>query len=71
MTVPTDDCRDFMPADGPFDVIVTDPSYGNTSLASDHCVNGWLACTREVAAMDERAPERIAAVLPFHDGDAA
>ena len=29
MTVPTDDCRDFMPADGPFDVIVTDNLFGD------------------------------------------
>ncbi len=71
MTILTGDGRDLMPAHGPSDVIVTDPSYGDTSLASDRCVNVWLACTREVAAMDKRASERIAAVLLFHDGDAA
>lgn len=71
MTILTGGCRDLMPAHGPSDVVVSDPSYGDTSLAWDRRVNSWLACTRDVAAMDKRAPERIAAVLQFHDGDAA
>jgi hypothetical protein len=71
MTILTGDGRDLMPAHGPFDVIVTDSSYGDASLARDRRVNGWLACAGEIAAMAERARERTAAVLPSHDGDAA
>ncbi|EXL06466.1 DNA methylase [Brucella anthropi] len=42
MTVLTGDCRDLLPAHGPFDLIVADPPYGDTSLAWDRRVDGWL-----------------------------
>ncbi|MGP2492894.1 DNA-methyltransferase [Mesorhizobium sp. PUT5] len=47
MTVLTDtilagDCRALMPAHGPFDMILADPPYGDTSLAWDRRVDGWL-----------------------------
>lgn len=38
----TGDCRELMPANGPFDLIVADPPYGDTSLAWDRRVDGWL-----------------------------
>ncbi|MGX9943098.1 DNA-methyltransferase [Bradyrhizobium denitrificans] len=36
------DCRDLMPTQGPFDLILADPPYGDTSLAWDRRVDGWL-----------------------------
>lgn len=47
MTIPpqsvfSGDCRDLMPAHGPFDLIIADPPYGDTSLAWDRRVDGWL-----------------------------
>ncbi|MYZ46161.1 DNA-methyltransferase [Propylenella binzhouense] len=47
MIVLTGDCRALMPAQGPFDMIVADPPYGDTSLAWDQRVDGWLpqACS--------------------------
>ena len=36
------DCRVLMPAQGPFDLILADPPYGDTSLAWDRRVDGWL-----------------------------
>jgi site-specific DNA-methyltransferase (adenine-specific) len=36
------DCRALMPAHGPFDLILADPPYGDTSLAWDRRVDGWL-----------------------------
>lgn len=36
------DCRILMPAHGPFDLIIADPPYGDTSLAWDRRVDGWL-----------------------------
>ncbi|MCW5706912.1 site-specific DNA-methyltransferase [Shinella sp.] len=47
MTVLTGDCRDLLPAHGPFDLIVADPPYGDTSLAWDRRVDGWLPLARE------------------------
>lgn len=35
------DCREVMPARGPFDMIMADPPYGDTSLAWDKRVEGW------------------------------
>ena len=35
------DCREAMPAQGPFDMIMADPPYGDTSLAWDKRVEGW------------------------------
>lgn len=46
MIVLTGDCRDLMPAHGPFDMIVADPPYGGTSLAWDRRVDGWLPLAR-------------------------
>ena len=36
------DCREVMPQRGPFDMIVADPPYGETTLDWDRRVNGWL-----------------------------
>lgn len=36
------DCRTLMPCFGPFDMILADPPYGDTSLAWDQRVDGWL-----------------------------
>lgn len=35
------DCRDVMAAEGPFDMIVADPPYGETALEWDKLVRGW------------------------------
>lgn len=35
------DCREAMPAHGPFDMILADPPYGDTSLDWDRIVRGW------------------------------
>lgn len=40
------DCRDLMTAYGPFDLILADPPYGDTSLAWDRRVDGWLPLAR-------------------------
>ncbi len=37
------DCREVMPALGPFDMIIADPPYGDTSLDWDVIVSGWEA----------------------------
>lgn len=37
----TGDCRDLMKALGPFDMIIADPPYGDTSLPWDRIVRGW------------------------------
>lgn len=37
----TGDCRELMAAEGPFDLIIADPPYGDTSLAWDKRVFGW------------------------------
>lgn len=47
MTVLTGDCREIMPPHGPFDMILADPPYGDTSLAWDRRVEGWIALARE------------------------
>lgn len=46
MTVLTGDCRQLMPEHGPFDLIVADPPYGDTSLEWDRRVDGWLPLAR-------------------------
>lgn len=38
----TGDCREVMPPEGPFDMILADPPYGDTSLTWDRRVEGWL-----------------------------
>src|SRR3712207_5218679 len=40
------DCRVVMPPLGPFDLIIADPPYGDTSLGWDRRVNGWEALAR-------------------------
>lgn len=45
-TVLAGDCRDLMPARGPFDLIIADPPDGDTSLAWDRRVAGWIALAR-------------------------
>lgn len=50
MTIPavlTGDCRELMPSRGPFDLILADPPYGDTSLAWDRRVAGWLPLARQ------------------------
>lgn len=37
----TGDCRSVMGAYGPFDLIIADPPYGDTSLSWDSVVEGW------------------------------
>jgi site-specific DNA-methyltransferase (adenine-specific) len=41
------DCRTHMAAHGPFDMILADPPYGDTSLAWDRRVNGWQSVARD------------------------
>lgn len=43
----TGDCREIMPAEGPFDMILADPPYGDTSLKWDCRVEGWLQLARQ------------------------
>lgn len=43
----TADCRAAMPPLGPFDLIIADPPYGDTSLAWDKRVDGWLEQARD------------------------
>ena len=54
MTILTGDCRDLMPAHGPFDLILADPPYGDTSLAWDRQVDGWLPLARQRFRQVER-----------------
>lgn len=42
MTILTGDCRLLMPGHAPFDMILADPPYSDTSLAWDRRVDGWL-----------------------------
>ena len=46
-TVLAGDCRDLMPARGPFDMILADPPYGDTTLVWDTHVPGWLPLARQ------------------------
>lgn len=41
------DCRDLMREQGPFDLIVADPPYGDTSLPWDKMVRGWERVARD------------------------
>lgn len=41
------DCREIMPGEGPFDMILADPPYGDTSLEWDRRVDGWLELARD------------------------
>ena len=47
MTILTGDCRDLMPAHGPFDLILANPPYGDTSSPWDRRVEGWITRARE------------------------
>lgn len=40
------DCRTVMASHGPFDMVLADPPYGDTSLAWDKAVDGWLEVAR-------------------------
>ena len=80
MIVLTGDCRELMPPRGPFDMILADPPYGDTSLAWDRRVEGWLALARAalkptgsiwVFGSLRSARSRLASLLPFHDGGAS
>lgn len=41
------DCREIMPSEGPFDLIIADPPYGDTSLPWDKMVDGWVSVAFE------------------------
>jgi len=49
------DCREIMPYHGPFDCIIADPPYGETSLRWDRIVSGWeavaLRCLKPTGSM--------------------
>lgn len=51
----TGDCREVMKAHGPFDMILADPPYGDTSLDWDRKVRGWeavaLDCLKPTGSM--------------------
>ncbi|WP_296739744.1 site-specific DNA-methyltransferase [Mesorhizobium sp.] len=47
MIVLSGDCRELMPAFGPFDMIVADPPYSDTSLVWDRRVEGWLSLAHQ------------------------
>jgi site-specific DNA-methyltransferase (adenine-specific) len=46
VTLHLGDCREVMPAHSPFDMIVADPPYGDTSLEWDRRVEGWHGVAR-------------------------
>lgn len=46
MMILTGDCCDLMPERGAYDMILADPPYGDTSLAWDRRVEGWIALAR-------------------------
>ncbi|RJL07333.1 site-specific DNA-methyltransferase [Paracoccus aestuarii] len=47
MTILTGDCRAEMIWHGPYDMILADPPYGDTSLDWDRRVAGWLSLARD------------------------
>lgn len=47
MTIITGDCREVMASQGPLDLVIADPPYGDTSLAWDRRVDGWEAVARD------------------------
>lgn len=55
MTILVGDCRSVMPGHAPFDLIIADPPYGDTSLEWDRRVNGWPEvarnCLRQTGSM--------------------
>src|SRR6201996_6412238 len=44
----TGDCRTLMPSFGPFDLLLADPPYGDTSLAWDRRCEGWIEAAGEL-----------------------
>lgn len=48
LTVLTGDCREALQAHGPFDLIIADPPYGDTSLEWDRRVDGWQRAAFEM-----------------------
>lgn len=46
ITIYHGDCREILPIVGPFDCVVADPPYGQTSLAWDVPVAGWPALVK-------------------------
>jgi site-specific DNA-methyltransferase (adenine-specific) len=44
----TGDCRKVLQPHAPFDMLVADPPYGDTSLAWDKRVDGWLQVARSI-----------------------
>ncbi len=63
MIILTSDCRELMPSHGPFDMILADPPYGETSLARDRRVEGWIALARAALADRLDLGLRLAAQL--------
>lgn len=51
----TGDSRELMPANGPFDLVIADPPYGDTALDWDKKVRGWeaiaLSCLKPTGSM--------------------
>ena len=45
------DCRDVMASKGPYDLIIADPPYGDTSLSWDRMVDGWVGLARHSLKM--------------------
>lgn len=43
----TGDCRDLLAAHGPYDMLLADPPYGDTSLDWDRRVAGWESVARD------------------------
>lgn len=46
MMILTGDCRGLLRGHGPFDLILSDPHHGDTSLAWDQRVEGWVGLAR-------------------------
>jgi hypothetical protein len=78
MTILNADCRALMPDHGPFEMILTDPRYGGTSLTWDLQIHGWLTLCRLSrrralgCAIDAQtaahARDRLAALVRFSAG---
>jgi site-specific DNA-methyltransferase (adenine-specific) len=49
-TIITGDCRTALAAHGPFDMLLADPPYGDTSLAWDKRVDGWVQAAYDLVA---------------------
>lgn len=44
----TGDCRTDMASSGPFDLLISDPPYGDTSLHWDRRIDGWIEAAMEM-----------------------